>query len=244
MRISLIISAYNEEKILPYTLIKLHSFIKNQNDKWEVIFVDDGSLDNTLKILKEFKPRFFKIISYKPNRGKGYAIRKGVEKATGDYVGFTDSDLPYPLEDLKKAFLYLKDFDIVIGSRNLVKINKVKTSLIRKIYGRAFNLLSKIILSHNISDTQCGMKVFRTEVAKDLFSRQLLNRFAFDIEVLYIAKKQNYRIKELPAVLLRTHSYRKSKVSLIKDPIRMFLDLIRIKINHLSGKYEQSPAKF
>ncbi len=235
---SLIIPIYNEERIIKRTLETLREFLKKQKEEWEVILVNDGSTDKTLEILENFKPRFFKIISYPKNRGKGYAIKKGILEANGNFIGFIDADLAYSFENLKQAFKELKNANIVIGSRSLAKINNVRTNLLRKIYGRIFNIMSNLILQMNFKDTQCGLKVFRKEVAKEIFKMQRVENYGFDTEILFIAKKKNYRIKEIPAYLSPHHSYNKSKVNLILDPIKMFLSLIKIRINNFLGEYE------
>ncbi|MBT4166279.1 glycosyltransferase [archaeon] len=243
-RISLVIPAYNEEKLIKKTLIKLHNFIKKDDLKWEILMVNDGSTDNLLKVLEEFKPRFFKIVSYKKNKGKGFAIKKAMNYASEDFIGFIDSDLAYSFENLKKALSKLETADICIGSRSLTKESNEQTSILRKFLGKGFNILSKIILGHHLGDTQCGLKVFKKDVAKDLFSNQTLQGFSFDTEILYIAKKRKYLIKTIDATVLKEHLDKKSKVNLFLDPIKMFLDLIKIKLNDIQGKYERDTFKF
>ncbi len=238
MQISLIIPAYNEEKNILRTLKKLKLFLKNEKDKWEILIINDGSTDNTLKILKNYKPKFFKIISYKKNKGKGFAVKKGVKQATGDYMCFTDSDLAYSFDNLKNLLSYLKDFDVVIGSRNLETDNHENISTLRRIFGKGFNILSNIILGYRIKDTQCGLKVFKKEAAKSLFSKQTLNGWGFDTEILYLAKKKKYKIKEARAMVLKRYGTQGSKINFLKDPIKMFLDLLKIRLNDICGKYE------
>ena len=182
MKISLIIPVYNEEKIIVETLRKLSLFINSENDTWEIIIIDDGSKDNTLESLKNFNSQHFKIISYKNNQGKGFAVKRGVKEASGDYICFIDSDLAYSFENIKYAVSHLNDFDIVRGSRDLSKVRE-NTSILRKIFGKGFNLLSNIILGYHLRDTQCGLKAFKREVAKDLFSNTTLKRFSFDTEI-------------------------------------------------------------
>jgi len=233
---SIILPIYNGEKIVKNTLKILYSFIKEERKKekqedWEIIFVDDGSTDNTLNILLNFKPKFFKIISCKKNQGKGYAIKKGVMKASGEYIGFIDSDLAYPFENLKQAFNNLGEYDIVIGSRTLVhEKNKAKTTIIRRVFGKGFRILSNLLFSYHIPDTQCGLKVFKRRIAKYLFSKQKLKGFSFDTEILYLANKKNFKIKQIPAFLSKEHSYKKSTVNLIIDPIKMFFDIIKVRL--------------
>ena len=205
MKISLIIPAYNEEKNILRMLKKLRLLLKNEKDKWEILIINDGSTDNTLGILKNYKPKFFKIISYKKNKGKGFAVKKGVKEATGDYICFIDSDLAYSFDNLKNLLSYLENFEVVIGSRNLETDNHENISTLRRIFGKGFNILSNIILGYRIKDTQCGLKAFKKEAAERLFSKQTLNGWGFDTEILYLAKKKNYKIKEVKAVVLKEY---------------------------------------
>ncbi len=237
-KISLIIPVYNEENLIEKTVKELDLFIKKQKEPWEIIFVDDGSTDNSLAILKNFKPKFFKIISYSKNQGKGFALKKGVFHASGDYIGFTDSDLAYSFENLKKVIKPLIDFDISIGSRSLSSDNHEKINQLRRVLGKGFNILTRILLGFKFKDTQCGLKAFKSKVAKDLFSKQTIKGFSFDTEILYLAKKKKYTLKETEAIVLKSHLNKKSKVNLLLDPLKMFLDLLKIRINDLIGKYE------
>tara|TARA_Y100000310_G_C20537102_1_gene741388 strand:- start:367 stop:1083 length:717 start_codon:yes stop_codon:yes gene_type:complete len=238
MKISLIIPIYNEEKVIKETLEKLSKFIKSEKDSWEVLFINDGSKDNSLKILKNFNPRFFKIVSYENNQGKGFAIKKGVESAKGDYICFIDSDLAYSFSNLKKLIVKLKDYDLVIGSRNLAIDNHKNISIRRRIMGGGFNKISNLILRYNLKDTQCGLKAFRSNVAKVLFSKQTVNDFSFDTEIMYLAKKKKYKLGEENAIVSKNHLVKDSKVNMITDPLKMFLNLLKIRLNDFLGKYD------
>lgn len=259
---------YNEGKIIENTLNELKQFLDKDKDTWEVLMVNDGSTDNTMKILENFKDKFFKIISYNKNRGKGYAVKKGVEVATGDIICFTDADLAYTFENLKEFIEKLKDsksfnfskkdfaqissennndakssinmvdrVDGVIGSRDLSTDNHENIGIIRRIMGRGFNALTKIILGYRAKDTQSGLKVFKKDVAKDIFGVQTIFGFSFDVEILYIAKKRNYKIIPGKAIVLQHHISKDSKINLLKDSLFMFGDLIKIRINDLKGNY-------
>jgi len=238
MKISLIIPIYNEEDMIQKTINELKSFVKNEKDEWEILLINDGSTDKTLEILIENKIKNFKIISYTLNRGKGFAIKKGVSEATGDYICFIDSDLAYSFNNLKELLTKLDFFEIVIGSRNLDTDNHENISILRRILGKGFGILSNLILGYNIEDTQCGLKAFRKEVAKKLFSRQTINGWSFDTEILYLATKKNYRITSEKAVVSKNNLTKNSKVNLLLDPLKMFRDLIKIRLNDLFGKYE------
>ncbi len=238
MQISLMIPAYNEGNKIKKTLKEVQSFVENEKDEWEVLIINDGSTDNTLEILENYKPQFFKIISYNQNKGKGFALKQGVKQATGDYICFIDSDLAYSFENLKKLLSYLDKYDVVIGSRNLHTDNHENISTLRRILGRGFNIVSNIILGHKIKDTQSGLKAFKKKPAKYLFSKQTLQGWSFDTEILYLAKKKNYKIKQVKAVVLQKYGTKDSKINFLKDPIKMFLDLIKIRLNDIIGKYE------
>jgi len=239
MKRSLIIPIYNEEKIIGNTLKELNAFLEQEKNHWEILLVDDGSTDNTLKIIKSFKPRCFQIISYKKNKGKGYAIREGVKYSNWNYIYFIDSDLAYSLNHLFFMSEKLKDFDLVIGCRKFDSVKVENISLIRKLFGAGFNFLSRIILNLKFRDMQAWLKGFKKSVAKDLFKMQKINGWSFDVELIYLAKKRGYTIKEIPARVSPTHSYEVSQISLFKDSIKMFFSLIFIKINNLLGKYDE-----
>ena len=238
MKISLIIPIYNEEDMIQKTINELKSFVKNEKDNWEILLINDGSTDKTLDILIKNKIKNFKIISYPLNKGKGFAIKKGVSEATGDYICFIDSDLAYSFDNLKNLLTKLNFFEIVIGSRDLEIDNHENISIFRRILGRGFGILSNFILGYHIKDTQCGLKVFRGEVAKKLFSKQTINGFSFDTEILYLACKKNYRLTSEKAIVSKKHLAKNSKVNLLLDPFKMFRDLIKIRLNDLFGKYE------
>lgn len=238
MKISLIIPTYNNGNIIQRTLEKLNSFIKKEKQEWEVLIVNDGSTDNTLELLKNYQPKFHKTISYFKNKGKGFAVKRGVEKASGKYISFLDSDLPYSFDNLKSVLLPLKDFDISIGSRTLFPNNNNENiEFLRRFIGKGSSFVSNAMLKYNIKDTQCGLKAFRKNVAKDIFSKQTIKGFYFDPEILYIAKKQGYTIKEVRAILLKTHQMQLSSVNVVGDSVKCFLDLLKIRLNDIRGKY-------
>lgn len=236
-KVSLIIPVYNEGEAIKHTLKKLNLFLIKEKTDWEILIVDDGSTDDSLKILKNHKPKFFKIISYPNNQGKGFAIKKGVTYASGEYICFIDSDLAYSFENLRKALEELRNFDICIGSRSLSNHNQEKITTQRKILGKGFNFLTNLLLGYKFKDTQCGLKAFRRKTAKTLFSKQTINSFSFDTELLYLARKKGYKVKEIEAIVLEGHLNKKSKVNLLIDPLKMFLDLFKIRLNNFKGKY-------
>lgn len=231
---------YNEAGCIEKTLRHVIGFCSLYSN-YEFIIVNDGSTDKTQEILTKVLGNVCKYniscVSYSPNQGKGYAVKTGVNFANGDYICYLDSDLAYSLDNLIILADKLENMDIVIGSRNQAKNNQ-KVSLIRKIAGKSFNYLSRIILNLPFTDMQAGIKGFKKDVAKNLFKHQFTSGFSFDVELIYLAWKWGYSIGEIPVVVLDTHINKKSKVNLFKDSLKMLLNLFQIQYNYRIGKYE------
>lgn len=228
-KLSIIIPAYNEERRIKSTLKHILNWTQNNLEMYEVIVVNDASTDNTSNIVQSFD-QDVQLITLKQNRGKGGSIARGVAAATGDYILFTDADLSTPIEDVKKLAAYLATHDIAIGSR------ACKESIItkhqpwhRKIMGKIFNKIVRLLAVRGIHDTQCGFKLFKAPVAKALFSNLTINGFAFDVEVLFLAQKRNYTIVEVP---VSWKNDAQSRVHPLLDSLRMLRDLIRIRVTH------------
>ncbi|MBN2251910.1 MAG: glycosyltransferase family 2 protein [Candidatus Altiarchaeota archaeon] len=236
--VSVVVPAYREEKRIEETCRKIAGFFGEQKLSYEIIVVDDGSRDNTAGILEGCmkKDPALKVLQNEINRGKGYSVKRGILEASGGFILFTDADLSTPLEESDKLLGFLqKGFDVAIGSRALPGSDvRVHQPFYREYSGRIFNFMVRLMTSIGLKDTQCGFKCFRKNAAKNIFSRQTLDGFSFDVEDLYIAKKLGYRIKEVPVVWLNSGS---TTVSFIKDAIQMFTDLLRIRINDHRGKY-------
>lgn len=228
--LSIVIPSYNEEKRLPETLRIIIDYLEKQNYQWEIIIVDDGSTDHTLESLIEFQDKIKLFINNK-NYGKGYSSRRGILWASGQFILISDADLSAPIEEIEKLFPALDEiYDIAIGSRGL-KNSQIKKHqpFYREFMGKTFNKLIKLLLFEDFSDTQCGFKLFKKDTAKDIFKRQKLNGFAFDVEVIYIAKKLGYKIKEIPIVWVNSP---KSRVGIATDSLKMFIDILKIKKMH------------
>ncbi|MFW6233692.1 MAG: dolichyl-phosphate beta-glucosyltransferase [Nanoarchaeota archaeon] len=238
--ISIIIPAYNEEKRIEPTIIKILKYIKPKFNKFELLIIDDGSKDKTIDIISKYQKENneIKILKNIKNKGKGYSVKKGILDSKYDLVLFSDSDLATPIEELEKLKKQIdKGFDIAIASRNLNTSNiVVKQPLYRQILGNLFPYFVQIIAVSGIKDTQCGFKMYKNNVAKEIAKRQTLERFSFDVEQLFIAKKMKYKIAEVGVTWIDKEG---SKVSTIKDGLRMLRDLFIIRLNHSKGIYKK-----
>ena len=235
-RLSLIIPAYNEERRIAVTLDHILSYLARQDYGAEIILVDDGSLDTTAELVKALYPKV-SVISYTPNRGKGHAVKTGMLAATGDYRVFYDADGSTPINELDRMWpCFEAGADIVIGSRSLPESDvQVRQHYIRESMGRTFNKFVKMLLGLPFVDTQCGFKGFTARSAQNLFPRQRRNRFSFDAELLYIARKHHLRVHELPVCWINSPH---SRVKLLRDSFDMLRGIFRIRLNDLARKYE------
>jgi len=232
--LSLVIPAFNEEKRLSLTLNSIYAYFMNEDFYWEVIVVDDGSSDQTSTVAESFKQVIpsIQLIRNDANHGKGYSIRQGIAKARGSVIGFMDADYKTPIEEIEKFLPALvAGYDIVIGSRGLPGARtEYPVSWHRLIGSRVFGIIMHVIVGlRDISDTQCGFKFFRKEIALDLFARQILNGYMFDVEILYLAEKSGYSIKQIP---IRWMFDPDSRLRLIRGNMANMLELFRIRMNH------------
>ncbi len=237
--ISIIIPAYNEQVRLPDTLRRIAEYLRS--GEWsfqEILIVDDGSRDGTAAAAEEFARSnpSVRVLRNPGNRGKGYSVRHGMLEARGEWRLFSDADLSTPIEELEKLWTAVstgKDA-IAIGSRALDRsLIGVHQPGHRETMGRFFNGVMRVTTGLAISDTQCGFKLFRADVAREVFSRQMLERFGFDAEVLYIAHHRGYGIAEVP---VRWNHVDGSKVGMMTG-MRAFEELLEIRLNSLRGKY-------
>lgn len=233
--LSIVIPVYNEEERVN-NLTPIMSYLKKQRYSWEVIIVDDGSTDKTIRKLKLLKKKLrFKILSYYPNTGKGFAIKTGMLSATGKHRLFLDIDLSTPIDELDNFLPFLKKFDIVIGSRKM-KLSKVivRQSLLREFLGKTFTYISQKILQMNVSDFTCGFKCFNGKAAEIIFAKQTIHRWGFDPEILYIGKSKKHSIKE---VSVHWKNDPRTKVKFPQDIINSLIELVQIRLNSLQGLY-------
>lgn len=245
--LSLIVPAYNEGARLGDTLRAVTAYLERQPYAWEVIVVDDGSEDDTLALAREFAARCpCVVVVANPHRGKAYAVRSGVRHTRGKLIGFTDADLSTPVEAVADVLPRIAaGYDVVIGSREGAGAVRRDEPFHRHLMGRAFNLLVQIVALPGIQDSQCGFKVLRGPVARDLFGRLLLYGDAarpprgpavtgFDVELLYLARRRGYRIAGVP-VCWRYDE--RSKVNPLRDSARLLRDVLAVRWNALRGRY-------
>jgi dolichyl-phosphate beta-glucosyltransferase len=237
----MIIPSYNDKKIIEPTLQKCIKYLSKNFDRYEIIVVDDGSKDGTDKVISKYFGKNVKLLKNEKNKGKGFSVKKGILAAKYPFVLFSDSDLATPIEEVKNLFNFIKEYDVVIASRNMKESDvKTKQCFFRHTIGKTFPKLVNLLVLKGIKDTQCGFKLFKTSKAKRIVSLQTFDRFSFDVEILFIAKKLGYKIKEVPVIWIDKQG---STVNPIKDSIKMLIDLFRIKYNYFSGKYKDINKK-
>lgn len=239
--LSLVIPSYNESSVLSSNLSKIIEYFIQKKYSFEIIVVNDGSSDFTAELVRSItvdNPSV-KLINNKQNMGKGFSVKSGILSAQGEYILFSDADLSTPIQELSKLLPYFeRGFDVVVGSRALKDSNIVlKQAALRQVMGKVFNYLVRFLGLADISDTQCGFKCFKRAPAQRIFSLQKLNGFCFDVEVLSIAKKLSYKIKDVPVVWVNRAD---SRVRICCDSLRMFRDLFKIKLKMLRGSYDVS----
>lgn len=240
--LSIVIPAFNEERRLPVTLEQVFNFLKTQSYPAEVLIVDNGSQDRTFEIAQNFanQHEHFRVLQ-EMQRGKGRAVKRGMQAARGEYRFMCDADFSMPVEEINH-FLppALQDCDIAIASREAPGAVRYNEPPYRHFVGRVFNLLIRTLTLPDLHDTQCGFKCFRAPVAIDLFQRQTLGGWAFDVELLFIARKLGYRIVERP---IPWYFNPDSKIKVLRDSYQMAIDLISIRIKSLRGVYNHNPVE-
>ena len=240
--LSLIIPAHNEETRLAGTLTRVLEFAEKQAYTSEILVVENGSLDRTLQIARDYAERFPRMrILQNPLSGKGRAVQQGMLAAQGEYRFMCDVDLSMAVDEINR-FLppALQGYDIAIASREAPGAIRYGEPYYRHIVGRIYNRLIQLLALPGLQDTQCGFKCFRGEVAGDLFSRQTLTGWSFDVEILFIARLSGYKTTEIP---IHWYYNPHSKISLGRDALKMGLDLLTIRLNALRGVYTQHNAR-
>ncbi len=232
--LSLIIPAYNESARIAPTLDRVLGYLRAQSYSWELIVVDDGSRDDTVEIVgKQIEgAREARLIAYQPNRGKGFAVRTGIMAATGQWAVFLDADLSTPPEEIEKALSYLRaGDDMVIGSRALPESQiERRPPLFRRLATAVFDLVKHLLVGlWQFSDTQCGFKAYRQSAVRPLYERAVIDRFMFDVEILYLAGRKRLKVREMP---VRWADAAGSKVRFFEGVVNMVKDLVRIRWAH------------
>jgi len=234
--VSIVVPAFNEALRIGSTLDDLANFLDRQPWRWEVRVVDDGSADNTCQVVEDYRRRHDNIVLQRePHRGKGGAVKAGLLAATAGFRFICDADLSMPVTELPR-FLppVLQNFDVAIGSREGVGARRVGEPLIRHVAGRIFNYAVQRLTVPGINDTQCGFKMFTAAAVAAIFPRVTVDGWAFDIEVLSIARARGMRIVEVP---IEWHYRRASQLNLVSDGASMFSELLRIRARARGGVY-------
>ncbi len=233
--LSLIVPAYNEASRLPNTLEQLSGFLKGQSYTWEVLIVENGSTDNTHALASAFAKAHAGFQVLQSAKGKGAAVRAGMLAAQGEWRMMLDADLSMPVSEINRFFPpKLDQADIAIASREAPGAKRHNEPEYRHVGGRLMNWLIRVLALPDLQDTQCGFKSFSAQAAEDVFSRQQLDGWSFDVEVLYIAQQRGYRIAELP---IDWYYHEFSHVQPLQDSWNMFWDLIKIRRKAARGDY-------
>lgn len=237
----MIAPCFNEGESIQKNIKKINEYLNSRFDYYEIIAVNDGSRDDTFDKLKQMQSEFdLKIIDNAKNRGKGGAVRDGIlaSNEKNDIVMFLDSDLGIPINELDKFVEEVKKgHDIVIASRFVPGFKMIRpVQLYRRLMEKAFRIIRMAIINNwNVRDTQCGFKVFRREAAMQIFPKLTVRRFAFDAELIFVANKFDYKIKELPIHLQNPPS---RSLRIVRDPMNMIWDLLKIRLNDWKGRYD------
>ena len=234
--LSIIIPAYNEEKRIPETLNRILHYLKRKKINNEIIVVVDKSKDKTLEVVQKYSKKFKNIkYIYNPGKcGKGYALKKGILSSKGSLVLFTDADTSTPITELGKFLPKIGESDIVIGSRAHKESNVRRKLISRVILGNLGNFLLRLFLIKRIRDTQCGFKLFKGNIARELFSLSRINGFGFDFEIIFLAQKKKYKIRECPV----NWTYCDDTKVTWQSHFKTLSELFEIKFNQWSGKYK------
>lgn len=236
--LTILVPCYNEAGIIKDNLEEILRFLSKKKYTWELVVVDDGSVDSSIQRIKEIKDERLKIITYKVNKGKGAALKEGMANSAGKYVIFMDADLSVPVETIDGFLADLEKgkYEVAVGTR---KIKSAKVLVhqpwLRENLGKGFTFITRIFTGVNLSDFTCGFKGFTGDAAHKIFTHSLLARWAYDAEIIYLAKKYGYKVTEIPV----TWTNRKdTRVKLWNAVVTSFADLVKMKLYDWSGKYE------
>ena len=238
-RYSIVIPAYNERLRIIATLDAVVASVRRNHWDAEVIVVNDGSSDETAELVRDFAIDALEVrlMENPSNRGKGYSVRNGLVHAQGDIVMFTDADLSAPIDEAERLFAAVEEdgADIAIGSRWLASSRQThRQPLYRQFFGRCFNALTRMVMRLPYADTQCGFKAFTRDAAQTVFQLQTIERWGFDPEILFIARKRRFKVKEVPVSW--AHDAR-TRISYLRDGLQMLKELAIVRWNALTGRY-------
>jgi glycosyltransferase involved in cell wall biosynthesis len=237
---SIVIPAFNESARIPATLESVVSCVRERGWDAEVIVVNDGSRDSTPDLVRAFARNApeVRLLENPGNRGKGYSVRSGILQALGEIVMFTDSDLSAPIEEVERLFEAIAEgADIAIGSRWLEKNRQThRQPLYRRFFGRCFNAVTRAVMGLPFADTQCGFKAFTRAAAQTVFQLQTIERWGFDPEILFIARKRGFKVIEVPVSW--AHDAR-TRMSYMRDGLKMLEEIVIIRWNALTGHYNK-----
>ncbi len=234
--LSIIIPAYNEATRLPASLEKIHAFLQGQSYTAEIVVVENGSSDDTLELAQALQVKIDNlIVIHEEQRGKGWAVRRGMQVSRGQYRFICDADLSMPIEELPRFFPPLsEDMPITIASREACGAVRYDEPQYRHIIGRVFNWMVRLLLLPGLQDTQCGFKCFRADVVEKVFPLVTISGWTFDVEALFIARRLGYTIKEIP---IPWYYNSHSNIRVLRDSLQMGSDLLKIRWNAITGKY-------
>lgn len=237
--ISFVVPAYNESNRIRPTLDEVLRYSRERNWDVEIIVVNDGSRDDTAEIIREYgkvHPQIH-LVENPGNHGKGYSVRNGMLHANGDICLFTDADLSSPISEAQRLFDAIDSgADIAIGSRWLrAELQTERQPLYRQVLGRIYNLVLRVVLGLNFADTQCGFKAFRREAAQRIFPLQKIERWGFDPEILFLARKLDFTVKEVPVIWAHSEG---TRLHPFRDGLRMFVEVLHVRWNDLLKKYD------
>jgi glycosyltransferase involved in cell wall biosynthesis len=244
-RYSIVIPAYNERLRIIATLDAVVACVRRSHWKAEVIVVNDGSTDETADLVRDFAIHApeVRLMENPSNRGKGYSVRNGIVHAQGNIVMFTDADLSAPIDEAERLFAAIEqdNADIAIGSRWLATSRQThRQPLYRQFFGRCFNALTRMVMRLPYADTQCGFKAFTRDAAQTVFQLQTIERWGFDPEILFIARKRRFKVKEVPVSW--AHDAR-TRISYLRDGMQMLKELAIVRWNAILGRYGRDIAE-
>jgi glycosyltransferase involved in cell wall biosynthesis len=239
---SIVIPAYNESARIRATLDRVLAFVNERHWDAEILVVNDGSHDDTAQLIENYAARdpILRVIQNPGNRGKGYSVRNGMLHASGKILLFSDADLSSPIEESDKLLDAIeKGADVAFGSRWLrSELQTQRQSLHRQLFGRVFNLALRIVLGLPYRDTQCGFKAFTRSAADAIFPLQRIERWGFDPEILFLARKFGMKVEEVPVQWAHSEG---TRINPLRDGTRMFVEMLRIRWYSLTGKYDTAP---